>query len=202
MWKTDELGIGVMVRFGVPPEESFRRLHSFGLRNCQFAGVPDSYLYGEEGRRNTLELKKRMEREKIASCSVFCSFPDQDWKRGRETVGLTPPETRAERNIRLVRQMRHRDAQKPRDNVQHVDIRLDPVGLVIAVRGARAADLPRDDPLGDALRRAVEPQLFTERHRAHRLSSALPSKKFSISMPSSRAICSVRFASGLVLSRS
>ena len=51
--------------------------------------------------------------------------------------------------------MRHRDAQKPRDNVQHVDIRLDPVGLVIAVRGARAADLPRDDPLGDALRRAA-----------------------------------------------
>ena len=83
MWKTDELGIGVMVRFGVPPEESFRRLHSFGLRNCQFAGVPDSYLYGEEGRRNTLELKKRMERAKIASCSVFCSFPDQAWKRGR-----------------------------------------------------------------------------------------------------------------------
>ena len=31
----DELGIGVMMRFGVPPEESFRRLHSFGLRNCQ-----------------------------------------------------------------------------------------------------------------------------------------------------------------------
>ena len=103
MWKTDELGIGVMVRFGVPPEESFRRLHSFGLRNCQFAGVPDSYLYGEEGRRNTLELKKRMEREKIASCSVFCSFPDQDWKRGRETVGLTPPETRAERIARACR---------------------------------------------------------------------------------------------------
>ncbi len=103
MRKTEELGIGVMVRFAVPAEESFQRLKCFGLRHCQFAGVPDSYLYGGEGRRNTGKLRELMEQYDVACCSVFCSFPGQDWKRGRETVGLTPPETRAERIARACR---------------------------------------------------------------------------------------------------
>ncbi len=104
MRKTEDLEIGVMLRLALlPAEESLKRLRSFGLRHCQFAGVPDSYLYGEEGRRNTSELKKLMEDREIASCSVFCSFPEQDWKRARETVGLTPPETRAERIARACR---------------------------------------------------------------------------------------------------
>ncbi len=103
MSEAEELGIGVMVRFAVPVEESFRRLKAFGLRNCQFAGVPDSYLYGAEGRENTAKLKTLMAEQDIHSCSVFCSFPDQDWKHARETVGLTPPETRAERIARACR---------------------------------------------------------------------------------------------------
>ena len=77
MHGVEELGIGVMVRFAVPVEESFRRLKSFGLRHCQFAGLPDAYLYGAEGRSNTQELVRKMERYDVASCSVFCSFPDQ-----------------------------------------------------------------------------------------------------------------------------
>lgn len=103
MQKIDELGIGVMVRFGVPAEESFRRLRSFGLRHCQFAGVPDEYLYGAEGRRSTRALMNLMEEYDIASCSVFCSFPDQDWSRVRESIGLTPPGSRAERIARACR---------------------------------------------------------------------------------------------------
>lgn len=103
MHGVEELGIGVMVRFAVPVEESFRRLKSFGLRHCQFAGLPDAYLYGAEGRSNTQELVRKMERYDVASCSVFCSFPDQDWKRAKETVGLTPPAFRAERIARACR---------------------------------------------------------------------------------------------------
>ena len=103
MRKTDELGIGVMVRFTVPVEESIQRLKSFGLRHCQFAGVPDTYLYGDEGDRNTGKLMNLMDQYNIACCSVFCSFPGQDWARGRETIGLTPPETRAERIARACR---------------------------------------------------------------------------------------------------
>ena len=103
MHGVEELGIGVMVRFAVPVEESFRRLKSFGLRHCQFAGLPDAYLYGAEGRSNTQELVRKMEWYDVASCSVFCSFPDQDWKRAKETVGLTPPSFRAERIARACR---------------------------------------------------------------------------------------------------
>ena len=99
----EELGIGVMVRFAIPVEESFRRLKAFGLRHCQFAGVSDAYLYGEEGRGNTRNLKELMERYDVASCSVFCSFPGQDWGRARETVGLTPSGPRAERIARACR---------------------------------------------------------------------------------------------------
>ena len=104
MRKTEDLEIGIMVRPALlPVKESFRRLRAFGLRHCQFAGIPDSYLYGKEGYQNTSELKKLMEDQKIASCSVFCSFPGQDWEHARETVGLTPPETRAERIARACR---------------------------------------------------------------------------------------------------
>lgn len=100
---TEDLGIGVMVRFAVPVENSFRNLKAFGLRHCQFAGVSDAYLYGAEGHANTRKLMELMEEYDVASCSVFCSFPDQDWKRAKETVGLTPPGSRAERIARACR---------------------------------------------------------------------------------------------------
>ena len=103
MRRVDDLGIGVMVRFAVPVEESFRRLKSFGLRHCQFAGVSDAYLYGTAGHDNTRRLRDLMEQYDVASCSVFCSFPEQDWGRAKETVGLTPPDTRAERIARACR---------------------------------------------------------------------------------------------------
>ena len=65
--------------------------------------MPDTYLYGDEGDRNTGKLMNLMDQYNIACCSVFCSFPGQDWARGRETIGLTPPETRAERIARACR---------------------------------------------------------------------------------------------------
>ena len=58
---TEDLGIGVMVRFAVPVENSFRNLKAFGLRHCQFAGVSDAYLYGAEGHANTRKLMELME---------------------------------------------------------------------------------------------------------------------------------------------
>lgn len=99
----EELGIGVMVRFGTPPEESFRRLKAFGLRCCQFAAPPDGYLYGDEGRENTRRLKEAIAKYEIEVTSLFLSFPDQDWTDWRNGVGLVPPRTRASRLVRACR---------------------------------------------------------------------------------------------------
>lgn len=98
-----ELAIGTMVRFGVPPEESFRRLKRLGLSSCQLAAVPDDYLYGQEGRDNTRRLREAIEEHGIEVTSLFLSFPDQDWNDWRNGVGLVPPRTRASRLVRACR---------------------------------------------------------------------------------------------------
>ncbi|WP_337746492.1 sugar phosphate isomerase/epimerase family protein [Victivallis vadensis] len=98
-----ELAIGTMVRFGIPPEESFRRLKSLGLDSCQLATVPDDYLYGQEGRDNTRRLRDKIEEYGIEVTSLFLSFPDQDWKDWRNSIGLVPPRTRAARLVRACR---------------------------------------------------------------------------------------------------
>lgn len=99
----EELGIGVMVRFGTPPEESFRRLKASGLHCCQLAAPPDSYLYDSEGRENTRRLKEAIAEYGIEVTSLFLSFPDQDWNDWRNGVGLVPPHTRAARLVRACR---------------------------------------------------------------------------------------------------
>ncbi|WP_337746525.1 sugar phosphate isomerase/epimerase family protein [Victivallis vadensis] len=99
----EELAIGLMIRFAVPPEESFRRLRGFGLRHCQLTAPPDHYLYGDEGRENTRKLKEAAARNDVVFTSLFISFPDQDWKDWRNGIGLVPAHTRTLRFIRACR---------------------------------------------------------------------------------------------------
>lgn len=100
----EELGIGVMVRFGAPPMESFRRIKRFGLNFCQLAAPPDNYLYGNEGKENTRLLREAIDESGIEVTSLFLSFPNQDWNDWRNGIGLVPPHTRALRMARACRQ--------------------------------------------------------------------------------------------------
>ncbi|MDD3155557.1 MAG: sugar phosphate isomerase/epimerase [Victivallaceae bacterium] len=99
----EELDIGVMVRFGVSPEESFRRLKRFGLQCCQLAAPPDNYLYGNEGKENTRRLQDAIKKYGIEVSSLFLSFPNQDWNNWRNGIGLVPQHTRAFRMARACR---------------------------------------------------------------------------------------------------
>ncbi len=99
----EELAIGLMIRFAVPPEESFQRLRGFGLRHCQLTAPPDHYLYGEEGRENTRKLQEAAARHGVLFTSLFISFPDQDWQDWRNGIGLVPAHTRTARFIRACR---------------------------------------------------------------------------------------------------
>lgn len=103
MKTVEELGIGTMVRFNEEPVKSFQRLKSFGLSHCQLTAPPDSYLYGAEGRRNTRLLQNALEEFDICATSLFISFPGQDWKEWKTTIGFTSPETRAPRVARACR---------------------------------------------------------------------------------------------------
>ena len=103
MTKTDPLGIGVMVRFGTPPVESFQKMKQLGLRHCQLVAPPDDYLYGAVGRSNTERLRDLLEEYNISVTSLFISFPDQDWNDWKNSIGLVPPHTRAERMARACR---------------------------------------------------------------------------------------------------
>ncbi|HEX2950589.1 MAG TPA: sugar phosphate isomerase/epimerase family protein [Armatimonadota bacterium] len=103
MKPAEELGIGLMVRFGEDPATSFARLRAFGLEQCQLAAPPDDYLYGSIGRRNTDNLRKAIEEYGISVTSLFISFPNQRWEDAHNTVGLVPPTTRAERIARACR---------------------------------------------------------------------------------------------------
>jgi len=103
MRQPEELGIGKMVRFNIPPEKSFQSLRDLGLRHCQLVAPPDSYLYGAEGRRNTRNLMSLLEEFDICATSLFISFPNQDWNDWKNGIGLTPPATRAQRIARACR---------------------------------------------------------------------------------------------------
>ncbi|MBI4979449.1 MAG: sugar phosphate isomerase/epimerase [Spirochaetes bacterium] len=101
--RTETLPIGTMVRFNEAPETSFRRLKDFGIGYCQLAAPPDHYLYGTAGRRNTRLLMNALEEYDIGVTSLFISFPDQNWSDPLNSVGLTPPATRAARIARACR---------------------------------------------------------------------------------------------------
>lgn len=103
MKTAEELGIGVMVRFEETPETSFKRLRAMGLSHCQFATLPDEYLYGATGRRNTRNLLNAIEEYDICVTSLFISFPNQDWSNWKNSIGLVPLATRAQRMARACR---------------------------------------------------------------------------------------------------
>ncbi|MDD5597307.1 MAG: sugar phosphate isomerase/epimerase [Victivallaceae bacterium] len=99
----EELGIGMMVRFSDSPETGFRRLREIGLCHCQFAAPPDEYLYGAAGRENTKKLLAAVSEYDVCVTSLFISFPGQDWLKWKNSIGLVPPATRAQRIARACR---------------------------------------------------------------------------------------------------
>lgn len=103
MKSTEELGIGIMVRFEETPEASFQKIRKLGLSHCQLVAPPDEYLYGSVGRRNTRNLLNAIDEYDIRVTSLFISFPNQDWQNWKNTIGLIPPSTRAQRMARACR---------------------------------------------------------------------------------------------------
>ena len=64
---------------------------------------PDEYLYGKAGKRNTRNLLSAIEEYDICATSLFISFPNQNWKDQKNSIGLIPPSTRAQRVARACR---------------------------------------------------------------------------------------------------
>jgi L-ribulose-5-phosphate 3-epimerase len=106
MSKKDVLPIGMFIRVNDDPFKLFAKLKKEGFSYCQIVSPPDDYLYGKNAKKMTQNLKNAMKANGICVNSVFMSFKNQVWKYpndAKRTIGLVPPESRAERIGRACR---------------------------------------------------------------------------------------------------
>ena len=98
--------IGTLIRCGSIDERRIAFFKQIGLNAIQIAGVYEKWLApAESARKASDELFGLFRKYDIAVPAMFLSYPDQDWEHPRETVGLVPEKTRAERMILSCRQM-------------------------------------------------------------------------------------------------
>jgi len=85
-----------MLGVGEEPRESFKKVVELGLPTVQMGCPPEKYLAG----RGWGELKEIIRQSGVTITTVFCGFAGEsyaDIPTVRRTVGLVPPDTRAER---------------------------------------------------------------------------------------------------------
>lgn len=95
------LPLGVMTNLRDDPFEALRKVKEMGFPTCQLANPPDKYVYGEDAKKLTEEVKKAIKETGIKISSVFIAFKGAKWNltEGPVTIGLIPEETR---NVRVV----------------------------------------------------------------------------------------------------
>jgi len=106
MSEKEILPVGVLVRINDDPFKVFAKVRDAGLSYCQMVSPPDEYMYGKGAESMTLRIKEALKENGITVNSVFMSFKNQVWTYPRDamrTIGLVPPETRAERIVRACR---------------------------------------------------------------------------------------------------
>jgi sugar phosphate isomerase/epimerase len=92
----EQMPIGVMLGVGENPEERLRRVKEMGIPTVQMGCPPQQWWSGEKFE----QLKKAIAESGITVTTVFMGFPGEgyaDIPTVRRTVGLVPPETRAQR---------------------------------------------------------------------------------------------------------
>ncbi|HUS57470.1 MAG TPA: sugar phosphate isomerase/epimerase family protein [Planctomycetota bacterium] len=92
----EPLAIGVMIGVGENPREGLRKVRELGVLTAQMGCPPEKYLGGE----GVAELKKIISESGITITTVFCGYAGEsyaDIPAVRQTVGLVPRNTRAER---------------------------------------------------------------------------------------------------------
>lgn len=98
--------IGTLIRCADINERRIEFYREIGIQTLQLAGVYEPWLApGPEAEKRTGAMFELFRRHGIRAESVFLSFPDQDWSRPREGIGLVPPKTRAGRMVLACRQM-------------------------------------------------------------------------------------------------
>ena len=87
--------------------EALGRVREMGFTTCQLSNPPEAYLYGpaSERARRVDEVKEAIAATGVTITSVFIMFKGHVWDLvdGPRTIGLVPPETRAERMVHACR---------------------------------------------------------------------------------------------------
>lgn len=101
-----QISLGTLLRCPHITEERLAFYHNIGLNMLQLAGVNEEYLApGKEAEQKSDALFELFRKYGFSVPTMFLFFPEQDWSRPDETIGLTPEPLRAERMVFACRQM-------------------------------------------------------------------------------------------------
>ena len=92
-----KMELGLIVGIHRDPRESFTQVAELGIPTCQMSGTAEAMLAGKYGEPET--IRKAADEAGVRISSVFMLWEGQrfDNRNGPPTMGLVPPELRAER---------------------------------------------------------------------------------------------------------